>query len=99
MPCAKIAHYQLLILHFSTRFKWDMQMWKNNCLCSLAGRWQGQDLHMYQEDEGVVCRSCRIDCNVEAAFRMMHLEDKSGAFLVFLLALVCSCSWHSFGLE
>lgn len=28
---------------------------------------------------------------------MVHLEDKSGAFLVFLLALISSHSWHSFG--
>lgn len=35
---------------------------------------------MYQEDEGVICRSCRTECNVETAFRMVHLEDESGAF-------------------
>lgn len=52
---------------------------------------------MYQEDEGVICRSRRIDGNVETAFKMEHLDNKSGAFLVFLLALICSPSWHSFG--
>lgn len=52
---------------------------------------------MDQEYEGVTCRSCRIDCNVETPFRMVHLEDKSGAFVVFLLTLISSHSWPPFG--
>lgn len=66
------------------------------CLCSLVEGCQGQELHMDQEFEGFISRHCRIDCN-ETAFRIVHLEDKSCAFLVLLLALISSHSWPPFG--